>query len=36
DPYAALRAYYLNRRQAEIDALRGKSSPPPVPAPVTN
>lgn len=36
DPYAALRAYYLNRRQAEIDALRGRSSPPPVPAPVTN
>ena len=31
DPYAALRAYYLNRRQAEIDALRGKVSPPPVP-----
>ncbi len=31
DPYAALRAYYLNRRQAEIDALRGKTSPPPVP-----
>lgn len=36
DPYAALRAYYLNRRQAEIDALRGKSSPPPVPAPMAN
>lgn len=32
DPYAALRAYYLNKRQAEIDALRGKSSPPPIPA----
>ncbi len=33
DPYAALRAYYLNKRQAEIDALRGKKSPPPVPVP---
>jgi phospholipid-binding lipoprotein MlaA len=31
DPYAALRAYYLNKRQAEIDALRGRHSPPPVP-----
>lgn len=31
DPYAALRAYYLNKRQAEIDVLKGKSSPPPVP-----
>ena len=34
DPYAALRAYYLNKRQAEIDALRGKSSPPPIAAPI--
>jgi phospholipid-binding lipoprotein MlaA len=33
DPYAALRAYYLNKRQAEIDVLRGKASPPPVPNP---
>ncbi|MFM7028145.1 MAG: MlaA family lipoprotein [Chakrabartia sp.] len=33
DPYAALRAYYLNKRQAEIDALRGKPSPPPIPEP---
>ena len=33
DPYAALRAYYLNKRQAEIDALRGRHSPPPVPEP---
>ena len=24
DPYAAQRAYYLQRRQAEIDVLRGK------------
>lgn len=33
DPYAALRAYYLNRRQAEIDALKGISTPPPVTPP---
>lgn len=34
DPYAALRAYYLNKRQAEIDALRGRKTPPPLPDPL--
>lgn len=29
DPYAARRKFYLDRRQAEIDALRGRNSPPP-------
>lgn len=33
DPYAALRAYYLNRRQAEIDALKGRPTTPPVASP---
>lgn len=28
DPYAAVRKYYLDRRQAEIDALRGKGPAP--------
>lgn len=32
DPYAAARAYYLNRRQAEIDALHGKGGKQPRPA----
>lgn len=27
DPYVALRDHYLNRRQAEIDALRGRAAP---------
>jgi len=27
DPYAAVRAFYLTRRQAEIDALRGRGAP---------
>lgn len=30
DPYAASRKFYLERRQAEIDALRGKRPPPAV------
>ncbi|MFM8499030.1 MAG: VacJ family lipoprotein [Chakrabartia sp.] len=34
DPYAALRAYYLNRRQAEIDALRGRKTTPLLPDPL--
>lgn len=34
DPYAALRAYYLNKRQAEIDALRGRKTTPPLPDPL--
>ena len=34
DPYAALRAYYLNKRQAEIDELRGRKTPPPLPDPL--
>ena len=34
DPYAAARRFYLERRQAEIDALRGKPRPAPV-APAT-
>jgi len=32
DPYAAARAYYLNRRQAEIDALHAKGGKAPGPA----
>ena len=31
---AALRAYYLNRRQAEIDALRGRKTTPLLPDPL--
>lgn len=31
DPYAAARRYYLERRQAEIDALRGRRPPAPPP-----
>lgn len=30
DPYAAVRKFYLDRRQAEIDALRGKRPPIPL------
>jgi phospholipid-binding lipoprotein MlaA len=30
DPYGAVRRYYLARRQAEIDALRGKPTPAPL------
>lgn len=32
DPYVALREHYLNRRQAEIDALRGRAAAPVAPA----
>lgn len=35
DPYTATRDFYLKRRQAEIDALRGKVTPPPVIVPTT-
>lgn len=33
DPYTAARKYYLERRQAEIDALRGRNKKPKLPAP---
>ena len=33
DPYAAFRKFYLDRRQAEIDNLRGIHRPAPAPAP---
>lgn len=35
DPYVATREAYLARRQAEIDALRGRTPPPPVGMPVS-
>jgi len=38
DPYVAARTYYLKKRQAEIDALHGRASPPApatVPAPAS-
>lgn len=35
DPYAATRAYYLLRRQAEIDGLHGKKTPMPMPGVTT-
>jgi phospholipid-binding lipoprotein MlaA len=36
DPYVAARTYYLQRRQAEIDALHGRKTAPPQPAPSSN